>query len=91
MSSEGEPIRKERKKVRAYIDGCYDIMHSGHFNAIRQAKSLCDELVVGLHTNAEIAKHKGPAVMNDEERLAMVKACKWVDAGEFHHRWKRAE
>jgi bifunctional ADP-heptose synthase (sugar kinase/adenylyltransferase) len=21
-----------------YVDGCFDLMHSGHFNAIRQAK-----------------------------------------------------
>lgn len=27
-----------RKLVRGYIDGCFDIMHSGHYNAIRQAK-----------------------------------------------------
>ena len=25
------------RRVRAYIDGCYDILHSGHYNAIRQA------------------------------------------------------
>lgn len=72
----GGPI--EKKKVRAYIDGCYDIMHSGHYNAIRQAKSLCDELVVGIHSNAEILRQKGPPVMSDEERLATVRACKWV-------------
>lgn len=74
---DGTPAR--RPKVRAYIDGCYDIMHSGHYNAIRQAKSLCDELVVGIHSNAEILRQKGPPVMSDEERLATVRACKWVD------------
>ena len=31
-----------------YVDGCFDIMHSGHYNAIRQAKRLCDVLVVGV-------------------------------------------
>lgn len=68
-----------RKPIRTYIDGCFDIMHSGHFNAIRQAKALTDILVVGVHSDAEILKHKGPPVMNEQERLAVVKACKWVD------------
>jgi hypothetical protein len=68
-------------------------MHSGHYNAIRQAKvcyqsvilsrlsdiyitalftslqqQLCDVLVVGIHTDEEITKHKGPPVMNNEQR-----------------------
>ena len=67
------------KPVRTYIDGCFDIMHSGHYNAIRQAKALTDILVVGVHSDAEILKHKGPPVMNNDERLATVRACKWVD------------
>jgi ethanolamine-phosphate cytidylyltransferase len=54
-------------------------MHSGHYNAIRQAKCLTDILVVGVHSEKEIRKHKGPPVMSDEERLATVRACKWVD------------
>jgi cytidyltransferase-like protein len=65
--------------VRVYIDGCFDIMHSGHYNAIRQAKQFADVLVVGVHSNREIAHHKGPPVMTDDERMATVEACKWVD------------
>lgn len=64
---------------RIYIDGCWDIMHSGHFNAIRQAKSLGKTLVVGIHSDEEIIRNKGMPVMNNEERVAMIKACKWVD------------
>ena len=70
---------KKVKPIRGYIDGCFDIMHSGHYNAIRQAKQLCDILVVGVHSDDEILKHKGPPVMNENERLSIVKACKWCD------------
>jgi len=38
-----------------------------------------DYLVVGVHTDEEIRKHKGPPVMNEQERYKMVRACKWVD------------
>lgn len=30
------------------MDGCFDLAHSGYFNAIRQAKQLCDILVMGV-------------------------------------------
>lgn len=71
--------RQKSSPVRGYIDGCFDIMHSGHYNAIRQAKALCDVLVVGVHSDKEIMRCKGPPVMNEEERLALVKGCKWAD------------
>ncbi|KAI9002660.1 hypothetical protein BC832DRAFT_560564 [Gaertneriomyces semiglobifer] len=60
-------------------DGCFDMMHYGHANALRQAKAFGDYLVVGVHSDAEIEKHKGPTVMKEEERYAAVAACKWVD------------
>jgi len=71
------------KGVRIYIDGCWDIMHSGHYNAIRQAKALGDILIVGVHSDEEIARNKREPVMNNEERMAMVKACKWTDETVF--------
>jgi ethanolamine-phosphate cytidylyltransferase len=36
-------------------------------------------LVVGVHSDEEIQRHKGPTVMKEEERYAAVQACKWVD------------
>lgn len=69
----------KKKPIRVYVDGCFDIMHSGHYNVLRQAKALGDILVAGVHTNAEIMKNKGRPVMKDEERLRLVKACKYVD------------
>ena len=55
------------------------MVHFGHANACRQAKALGDYLVVGVHSDEEITKHKGPPVYNEQERYKMVKAIKWVD------------
>ncbi|KAI7900927.1 uncharacterized protein BX663DRAFT_515734 [Cokeromyces recurvatus] len=55
------------------------MMHYGHANALRQAKSMGDILVVGVHSDQSIEINKGPTVMNEEERYAAVEACKWVD------------
>mmetsp|Transcript_20274 Transcript_20274/g.34879 ORF Transcript_20274/g.34879 Transcript_20274/m.34879 type:complete len:415 (-) Transcript_20274:704-1948(-) len=68
-----------RKPVRVWMDGCFDMFHFGHANALRQAKALGDVLVVGVCSDAEILKHKGPPVMNEEERYMQVESCKWVD------------
>eukprot|EP00268_Persea_americana_P041332 TRINITY_DN4113_c0_g1_i4.p1 TRINITY_DN4113_c0_g1~~TRINITY_DN4113_c0_g1_i4.p1 ORF type:complete len:254 (-),score=53.86 TRINITY_DN4113_c0_g1_i4:988-1749(-) len=68
-----------KKPVRVYMDGCFDLMHYGHANALRQAKALGDELVVGVVSDEEIIANKGPPVLSMEERLVLVSGLKWVD------------
>ena len=74
-----------KAQVRVLLNGCFDVMHAGHYNALRQAKTMFEglgvpvALVAGVHTSATIQKQKGPTVMTDDERVAMVKACMWVD------------
>lgn len=69
----------EKKEIRVWCDGCYDMVHFGHANSLRQAKALGDKLIVGVHTDAEITQHKGPPVFTQEERYKMVRGIKWVD------------
>ena len=54
--------------VTATFINSFDIVHFGHANALRQAKALGDYLVVGVHTDEEISKHKGPPVFSEKER-----------------------
>lgn len=71
---------QENKKIRVWVDGCFDLFHFGHANAFRQARSLGDHLIVGIHTDEEVERVKGaPPLMRDEERYESVRACKWVD------------
>lgn len=67
------------REVRIWMDGAFDMMHYGHANAFRKGRSLGTHLIVGVNDDASITACKGPPLMNDEERLAMVQACKWVD------------
>lgn len=69
----------EKKVTRVWSDGCYDMVHFGHANQLRQTKAMGDYLVVGVHSDAEIAKHKGPPVFSQEERYKIVKSIRWVD------------
>ncbi|KAM0905465.1 hypothetical protein ACQ4PT_017376 [Festuca glaucescens] len=74
------PRKKEQQRpVRVYMDGCFDLMHYGHANALRQAKLLGDQLVVGVVSDEEIVANKGPPVLSMEERLTLVSGLKWVD------------
>ena len=74
-----DATEKKKKKVRVWVDGCFDMAHFGHANACRQAKEKGDMLIVGVHSDAEVTKNKGPPVYNEEERYKMVRAIKWVD------------
>ncbi|KAJ6806401.1 putative ethanolamine-phosphate cytidylyltransferase [Iris pallida] len=83
LSSPGEALwgwtRRRKKPVRVYMDGCFDMMHYGHCNALRQARALGDVLVVGVVSDDEITANKGPPVTPLHERMIMVGAVKWVD------------
>ena len=68
-----------RRPVVVYMDGCFDTMHYGHANALRQARACGDVLLVGVVNDAEIRRCKGPPVCDNDERVEMVRACKWVD------------
>lgn len=78
-----EPPRTEYvddgKAIRIFMDGAFDLMHYGHMNAFRLAKSLGTHLIVGVNSDESIAKCKGAPLMDDDERLTMVQACKFVD------------
>ncbi|KAF8382192.1 pcyt-2.1 [Pristionchus pacificus] len=67
------------KPERVWCDGCYDMVHFGHANQLRQAKKFGKKLIVGVHNDEEVTLHKGPPVFTEEERYRMVRGIKWVD------------
>ncbi|KAG6432498.1 hypothetical protein SASPL_104075 [Salvia splendens] len=71
--------KKKKRPIRVYMDGCFDMMHYGHCNALRQARALGDQLVVGVVSDDEIIVNKGPPVTPLDERMIMVSGVKWVD------------
>lgn len=73
LSSNGD------KEIRIFMDGAFDMMHYGHMNAFRKGRAMGTKLIVGVNSDETITICKGAPVMNDEERLAMVRGCKFVD------------
>lgn len=65
--------------VIGYTSGVYDLFHIGHVNILRNAKSMCDKLVVGV-TVDELVSYKGKqSVIPYHERIEVVRACRYVD------------
>ncbi len=69
-----------KKIVVGYTTGVFDLFHIGHLNILKNAKSLCDYLIVGVTTDeiTEIMKGKLP-IIPYQERYLIVDAIKYVD------------
>ena len=63
-----------------YTTGVYDLFHIGHLNLLKNAKGLCDKLIVGV-TVDDLVTYKGKrAFIPFEDRIEIVRSCKYVDA-----------
>lgn len=66
--------------VIGYTTGVYDLFHIGHLNLLKNAKGMCDKLIVGV-TVDELVAYKGKkALIPFEDRIEIVRSCKYVDA-----------
>lgn len=63
-----------------YTAGVYDMFHIGHLNVIKNAKSLCDYLIVAVSTDevVEQNKHK-KTIIPFADRVKIVEAIRYVD------------
>lgn len=68
------------KMTIGYTSGVYDLFHVGHLNMLRNAKSLCDKLIVGVTTDELVAYKNKKAVIPFHERIEIVRNIKCVDA-----------
>ncbi|MBQ6772681.1 MAG: adenylyltransferase/cytidyltransferase family protein [Synergistaceae bacterium] len=63
-----------------YTTGVYDLFHIGHLNLLKNAKGMCDRLIVGV-TVDELVSYKGKhAMIPFEDRIEIVRSIKYVDA-----------
>lgn len=63
-----------------YIAGVFDLFHLGHLNMFRRAKEMCDYLIVGVVSDDGVTVKKGAELFIPfEERIEMVRSCKYVD------------
>ena len=74
-------LEGSKKQVIVFTNGCFDIIHSGHLDLLKEAKSYGDKLIVGLNSDKSISKLKGSdrPIINQSERKKILSALKFVD------------
>ena len=71
----------KKSYIIGFTSGVFDLFHIGHLNILKNAKSICDKLIVGVSTDdlVQTYKHKVP-VIPFTERLEIVRSIKFVDS-----------
>jgi D-beta-D-heptose 7-phosphate kinase/D-beta-D-heptose 1-phosphate adenosyltransferase len=74
--------RREVGQSVVFTNGCFDLLHVGHARLLREAKALGDFLVVGVNSDASVARLKGPTrpINPEDARAEMLAAVEAVDA-----------
>ena len=62
-------------------NGCFDILHAGHVRYLEGARALGDLLVVGINSDAQVARLKGEGrpILAERERAELVASLQAVD------------
>tara|TARA_B110000240_G_C13366187_1_gene396212 strand:- start:144 stop:587 length:444 start_codon:yes stop_codon:yes gene_type:complete len=72
--------REDEKTITGYTSGVYDLFHVGHLNLLKNAKGLCDKLIVGVTSDELVSYKNKKAVIPHAERMEIVRNIKFVDA-----------
>ena len=79
-------IERESGKVIGLCHGCFDIIHFGHVEHFKLAKSYCDILFVSVTSDKFVNKGPGRPYNRIEHRLVVLKALENIDhAFESNH------
>lgn len=64
-----------------FTNGCFDLLHPGHVSLLRQAKTACDRLIVGLNSDASVKSIKGAdrPIQNEVARAVVLASLADVD------------
>jgi glycerol-3-phosphate cytidylyltransferase len=68
-----------KKKIVGYTSGVYDLFHIGHVNLLRNARSMCDHLIVAVTSDELVSYKYKKAIVPFTERVEIVRSVKYVD------------
>ena len=68
--------------MKIFVNGTFDILHRGHLEMLRYARSLGSEVLVAIDSDSRVKQLKGPdrPVNNQVDRRFMLESLKYVDA-----------
>jgi len=64
-----------------FTNGVFDILHTGHFELLAEAKALGGKLIVGINSDASVKRLKGEdrPINNAVKRVRQLEILPWVD------------
>lgn len=63
-----------------FICGFFDLLHDGHIDILKQAKSQCEHLIVAVGTDEFMRKRKfRESVLTYDQRVTIIKSIRYVD------------
>ena len=66
--------------VIVFTNGCFDILHRGHVEYLKQSRALGDKLIVGINSDESVRQLKpGRPINKQEDRKAVLEALRCVD------------
>lgn len=64
-----------------FTNGVFDILHKGHFELLKSAKSMGNKLIVGINSDNSVKRIKGPSrpINTEHSRKEQLLMLPWVD------------
>jgi D-beta-D-heptose 7-phosphate kinase/D-beta-D-heptose 1-phosphate adenosyltransferase len=64
-----------------FVNGCFDVLHPGHIELFKYARSLGDYLIVAIDSDEKVAGMKGPdrPIFNQKDRSSVLESIRYID------------
>ncbi len=78
------PLHMQTKQNNVWINGSFDVLHTGHIKLFRIARTLAGPngtVWVGTDTDERISSYKGPSrpINSLQDRILMLSSIKYID------------
>jgi rfaE bifunctional protein nucleotidyltransferase chain/domain len=70
-----------KPQTTVWVNGCFDVIHAGHIEMLKYARSVGNRLVVGLDTDDRVRESKGMdrPINSSQHRKTVMEAIRYVD------------
>ena len=65
----------------SFVNGCFDVLHPGHIELLKYARSFGDYLIVAIDSDRKVAEMKGPSrpIFSQGDRSNILSSIRYVD------------